>query len=253
MDIITLNHSNIDDEHICCSLSDKKGECGVYLKKKWLKDRFEDGLVFSKLNIRGKVFIEYIPIENAWVPVTGNNYMFINCFWISGKFKGNGYANKLLNECIENAKKSGKYGIIALSSKKKMPFLSDPEYLKYKGFEVCDSANPYYELLYFPFSKKYDIPKFKECAKQGITNEKGLVLYYSNQCPHTDKYVKLIKKISEENGVELKLIKFETSEQAQNAPCPFTTYSLFYNGNFITNEILSESKINKLFKEKGLV
>ncbi|MDZ5016904.1 GNAT family N-acetyltransferase, partial [Clostridium perfringens] len=74
VDIITLNHSNIDDEHICCSLSDKKGECGVYLKRKWLKDRFEDGLVFSKLNIRGKVFIEYIPIENAWVPIEGNNY-----------------------------------------------------------------------------------------------------------------------------------------------------------------------------------
>ncbi|WP_411168597.1 GNAT family N-acetyltransferase [Clostridium sp. MB05] len=253
MDIITLNHSNIDDEHICCSLSDKKGECGVYLKKKWLKDRFEDGLIFSKLNVRGKVFIEYIPIENAWVPIEGNNYMFINCFWISGKFKGNGYANKLLNECIENAKKSGKYGIIALSSKKKMPFLSDPEYLKYKGFEVCDSASPYYELLYFPFSKKYDMPKFKECAKKGKTNEKGFVLYYSNQCPHTDKYANLIKKISEESGVELKLIKFETREQAQNAPCPFTTYSLFYDGDFITNEILSESKINKLFKEKGLV
>ncbi|GAA0084604.1 YoaP domain-containing protein [Clostridium sp. CTA-7] len=253
MDIITLNHSNIDNEHICCSLSDKKGECGVYLKKEWLKERFNDGLIFNKINVRGKVFIEYIPVENAWVPIEGNNYMFINCFWVSGKFKGKGYANRLLNECIDNCKRKGKNGIIALSSKKKMPFLSDPDYLKYKGFEVCDSANPYYELLYFPFSKEYDIPKFNECSKNGAINEKGLVLYYSAQCPHTDKYVNLIKKISEENGVELKLIKFETKEQAQNAPCPFTTYSLFYDGNFITNEILSESKINKLFREKGLV
>ena len=29
-EIITLNYNNIDCEYICCSLSYKKGECGVY-------------------------------------------------------------------------------------------------------------------------------------------------------------------------------------------------------------------------------
>ncbi|WP_195263298.1 GNAT family N-acetyltransferase [Clostridium sp. 1001275B_160808_H3] len=252
-EIITLSYNNIDCEHICCSLSDKKGECGVYLKKEWLKERFNDGLIFNKINVRGKAFIEYITIENAWVPIEGDNYMYINCFWISGKFKGKGYANRLLNECIDDSKRKGKNGIITLSSKKKMPFLSDPEYLKYKGFKVCDIANPYYELLYLPFSDEYNVPKFKSYAKYGICDENGLIVYYSDQCPYTSKYVDLIKKISRENGIDIKVIKFETKEQAQNSPCLSTTYSLFYNGEFITNEILSESKFNKFIIEKGLV
>ncbi|MGO0807128.1 YoaP domain-containing protein, partial [Clostridioides difficile] len=35
------------------------------------------------------------------------------------------------------------------------------------------------------------------------------------------------------------------AKEAQNAPAPFTTYSLFFNGEFVTNEILSEKKIEK--------
>ena len=206
-EVITLNYNNIDCEHICCSLSDKKCECGVYLKKEWLKERLNDGLIFNKINVRGKAFIEYIPIENAWVPIEGNDYMFINCFWVSGKFKGKGYANRLLNECIDNSKSKGKKGIIALSSKRKMPFLSDPEYLKYKGFKVCDTADPYYELLYLPFSDEYNVPKFKNYAKRGRSDENGLIIYYSDQCPHTSKYVNLIRKISKDKGIDIKVIR----------------------------------------------
>ncbi|MCF0147373.1 MAG: YoaP domain-containing protein [Clostridium sp.] len=253
MEVITLNNDNINCEHICCSLSDKKGECGVYLKKEWLKERFHDGLVFNKINVRGKAFIEYIPLKNAWVPIEGYNYMFINCFWVSGKFKGQGYGNKLLMECINDSKKKGKDGIIAISSKKKMPFLSDADYLKYKGFKVCDTAAPYYELLYLSFYNEDNLPKFNANSKLGKIDEKGLILYYSNQCPFTSKYVDLVKNISKEKGIDIKVTKFESKEQAQSSPCPFTTYSLFYNGEFITNEILSEKKFIKLISEKGLV
>lgn len=253
MEIITLDNSNIDNEHICCSLSDKKGDFGVNLKKQWLKDRFDEGLIFSKINVRGKAFIEYIPLENAWVPIEGKNYMFINCFWVSGQFKGKGYANKLLNECIIDSKKKGKDGIVVLSSKKKRPFLSDASYLKYKDFKVCDIAYPDYELLYLPFFENYNMPKFKKCVKDRVIKDDGLVLYYTNQCPHNDKYVRLIKDISEEKGISIKVVKFKTKEEAQNAANPFTTYSLFYNGEFITNEILSENKFFKLIKEKRLL
>ena len=41
-------------------------------------------------------------------------------------------------------------------------------------------------------------------------------------------------------------------EQARQAPTPFPTYSLFYNGAFVTHEILSEKKFEKLLLEKGL-
>ncbi|MFD3156727.1 GNAT family N-acetyltransferase [Haloimpatiens sp. FM7330] len=251
MPIITVSSENIDKEHICCVISDKKGENCVGSKKAWLKERFKDGLVFKKLDVRGKVFIEYIPADKAFIPIIGYNYMYIDCFWVSGKFKGHGYANVLLNECIEDAKNKGKDGLVVLSSKKKMPFLSDPKYLKYKGFEVCDSAEPYFDLLYLPFKKTVKKPKFKECARKGVINEKGIVLFYTNQCPYTEKYANLIKSAANERNINFTLKKIDTLEEAQNAPTPFTTYSLFINGKFETNEILTEKKFLKILELKG--
>ncbi|KNY29454.1 N-acetyltransferase [Pseudobacteroides cellulosolvens] len=245
MNIISVDRNNIDKEHICCAISDKKGETCVSSKKVWMKSQFENGLVFKRLDARGKAFIEYIPAENAWCPIEAEGYIFINCFWVSGQFKGQGYANKLLEECTADAKAQNKKGLVILSSTKKMPFLSDPKYLKYKGFKVCDTAKPYYELLYLPFNGDAKEPKFKDCCKHASVNEKGMVLYYTNQCPHTDKYAPLIAEIAKSKGQSIKLIKMESKEQAQNAPAPFTTYSFFYDGMFVTNEIFSESKFLK--------
>ncbi|WP_331472468.1 N-acetyltransferase, partial [Clostridioides difficile] len=245
MQIIDININNIDNEHICCSISEKKGENCVFSKKAWMKNNFDKGLVFKRFDVRGKAFIEYIPAENAWCPITADNYIFINCFWISGKFKGQGYSNLLLQECVDDAKSKGKYGLVVLSSSKKMPFLSDAKYLKYKGFCLADTSEPNYELLYFPFTDNAPIPYFKNCVKKRKLNENGIVLYYSNQCPHTEKYAPILKKIANSRGIDVNLIKFETAKEAQNAPAPFTTYSLFFNGEFVTNEILSEKKIEK--------
>ncbi len=245
MNILNVDESNLEKEHICCAITDKKGETCVSSKKVWLRERFADGLVFKKLDVRGKVFIEYIPAEKAWCPIIAGNFMHINCFWVSGQYKGQGFANLLLDECIAYAREKGKSGLTILSSKKKMPFLSDPQYLKYKGFLLADEAHPYFQLLYLPLKENVQVPQFRDCAKKGIIERKGMVLYYSNQCPHTDKYAPIIKHIAEQRGKTVELIKFETTEQAQNAPSPFTTYSFFYDGHFVTNEIFSENKFNK--------
>ena len=253
MGLITVNIENIDKEHICCAISDKKGETCVSSKKAWMKERFADGLVFRKLNERGKVFIEYIPAEKAWLPMEAPNYLHINCFWVSGQFKGQGYADQLLESCIQEAREKKMNGVTVLSAKKKMPFLSDPKYLKYKGFLTADTASPYYELLYLPLKENAPVPGFKECAKAGETDEKGMVLYYTNQCPHTDKYEPFIQKIAREHGTDVKLCKIETTQQAQNAPSPFTTYSFFHEGKFVTNEILSEKKFLKFLEDHGML
>ncbi len=38
MDFITLTSNNIEDEHICCAISDKKSIKGYKAKKKWLAE-----------------------------------------------------------------------------------------------------------------------------------------------------------------------------------------------------------------------
>ena len=245
MEFITVNQENIDREHICCAITDKKGETCVSSKKAWMKERFADGLVFYRLDARGKVFIEYIPAEKAWCPLEAPGYMHINCFWVSGQYKGQGYANQLLEHCIQDAKAQGKCGLTVISSPKKMPYLSDPKYLKYKGFQVADTASPYFELLYLPLDGAAPVPRFKDCAKEGHIDEMGMVLYYTSQCPHTAKYAPVAEEIARQSGKPLILRKLETTEQAQAAPCPVTTYSFFNDGKFVTNEIFGEKKFVK--------
>ena len=104
MEYIRVTAENLDSEHICCAISNNK-DVQVASKKAWLKDRFADGLVFLKSVERGKCFIEYIPAENAWIPIVAPGYVYIDCFWVSGSFKGHGYSNDLLAECIKDALK----------------------------------------------------------------------------------------------------------------------------------------------------
>lgn len=241
MEYIRLTKENLENEHICCAISNNK-DIQVKSKKEWLADRLDEGLVFLKADARGKCFIEYIPAEKAWVPVDAEGYMFINCFWISGQFKGHGYSNDLLNLCIEDSKAKGKKGLCVISSEKKLPFLSDPKYLAHKGFITADSAKPSFTLMYLPFEDNGKIPKFKECARSAQIDEDGFVLYYTHGCPFTAKYVPVIENVARERNLPFRSVFVDSCEKAQNSPVCVTNYALFYNGEFVTNEILSDKK-----------
>ena len=60
------------------------------------------------------------------------------------------------------------------------------------------------------------------------------------------------KMASSKEYIEFQTVHIQTKEAAQNAPTPFTTFSLFYNGEFITHEILSEKKFEKILVDRGL-
>ena len=245
MEYIKLTLDNLEKEHICCAISNNK-DIQVASKKAWLKERIKDGLVFLKSAERGKCFIEYIHAENAWCPIEANDYMHINCFWVSGSFKGHGYANDLLNACIADAKEQGKHGITVISSPKKMPFLSDPKYLAYKGFKVADKANPNFTLMYLSFDENASVPKFKEQAKQPHIDKQGFVVYYTHGCPFTAKYVPLVQQTAKDKDIPFESVLIDSKEKAQNAPMAWTNYAVFYNGQYISNEILNEKKFLEL-------
>lgn len=250
MEYIKVTNENIEKEHICCAISNNN-DIQVSSKKAWLSERFEDGLVFLKSTERGKCFIEYIPAENAWNPILADGYMYIDCLWVAGSFKGHGYSTDLLDACIEDSKDKGKKGLCILASAKKKPFLADPKFLKYKGFRVCDEADNGIQLWYFPFDENVELPKFKECAKQPYIEEKGYVLYYTSQCPFNAKYVPVIEDIAKEKSVQFKAIHLQSKEEAQNAPTPITTYALFLDGDYITNEQMNDKRFLKLLEKQS--
>lgn len=253
MELIKITNDNLETEHICCAISNNK-DIQVSSKKSWLSERLREGLVFLKGDVRGKCFIEYIPAEYAWAPVDADGYLYIDCLWVSGQFKGHGYSNLLLDACIADAEKQGKKGLVILSSKKKLGFLSDPAYMRYKGFEIADTAPPFFELLYLPLDKSAQKPRFKASVRETRHNDmgKGFTILYTNQCPFTAKYVPLLENAAKKRNAEFRVQHILTREQAQNSPIPFTTFALFYDGEFITHEILSEKKFEKILDDKGL-
>ena len=245
MEYIRVTKENLENEHICCAISNNR-DIQVASKKAWLAERFDDGLVFLKSTERGKCFIEYIPAENAWNPITADGYMYIDCLWVSGSFKGHGYSNDLLGACIEDSKSKGKTGLCILSSAKKKPFLADPKFLKYKGFDVCDEADNGIQLWYLPFTPDAAKPHFKDCARHPHVEENGYVLYYTSQCPFNAKYVPIVEQTAKEHNIRFKAIHLESREAAQNAPTPITTYALFCDGEYLTNEQMNDTKFIKL-------
>jgi len=246
MEILKLNQQNIQDEHICCAFSDKKCNDGYQKKKQWLKTEFKNGYTFKKLDVRGKVFIEYVPIEHSWLPLNGKNFMVINCFWVSGQFKGQGNGKKLLQQCKNDAKNMD--GIIAISSDKKRPFMSDPKFLKKQGFEIIDDAPPYFKLWGLKTNPKAIFPKIKETAKKGVVpNNNGITAFYTNTCPFTEFYTNnQLREYAKSKNLPITIHHIKTKEEADQLPIPWIINSVFYKGNLVTLEMKPNKHIDKL-------
>lgn len=97
-----------------------------------------------------------------------------------------------------------------------------------------------------PLEENAPAPKIKENARNAQISQKGFVLYYTSQCPFIAKYVPLIEQSAKEKNLPFVSIQIENCSEAQRMPVLFTTYALFYNGEFITHEILSVKKFEAL-------
>lgn len=77
----------------------------------------------------------------------------------------------------------------------------DPQYLAYKGFQIADTAKPYFTLMYLSFDGNAEIPQFKACAKEPNIEKDGFTLYYTNDCPYTAKYVPVVEQCAVSRGI----------------------------------------------------
>ena len=239
MNYVSITRENIDREHICCAMSGKQS----LVKKEWLKQRLDEGLVFLRSEERGKCFIEYIPAEYAWVPIEAEGYLYINCLWVAGAMKGHGYSSDLLDACIRDARAQGKKGLCILAGeKRKREFLADFKYLTHKGFSVADSSDAGIVLMHLPLDSSAQPPRFRECARHPRVDGEGFVLYYTDQCPFTYYWVPRVEAAAREHGIRLQVIHITDREAAQNVPAPVTTYALFRDGRFVTQAIQSDKK-----------
>ena len=247
-EFINLTPENLPDQHLCCIIRTKKPHPGVEAKRAWLAERLKDGHVFRKLDEKATVFIEYAPLEKAWVPIEGENFLYIYCLWVNGDQKSHGYGKELMEYCIADAKAKGKSGICMLGSQKQKAWLSDKNFAQKFGFEAADFTDNGYELLCLSLDGTK--PRFCENAKRMTIPDKDLTVYYSEQCPYTYLFLESIEKYCSENSVPLNIVKVDTLQKAKSLPCVFNNWAIFYGGEFKTVNLIDAKAAEKLIKKK---
>lgn len=252
-DFIQLNADSIVNEHICCAISDKKCTDSYRAKKEWLRSEFNNGYVFRRLDERAKVFIEYGPAETAWVPITAPNYLNVNCFWVSGKYKKSGYGKALLQSALDDAEQQKKHGLVTIVGTRKFHFMSDGKWLLRQGFVEVDRTSSGFSLLVRKLDSNAPDPIFNFSVHSGkCDHTEGITVYYSNRCPFAEFHaIESLAETAYNRNIPLNVIKLDTMEAAQNAPSPATIFSLFLDGKFMTTDlsVCMDSRYDKVMEK----
>lgn len=245
---IDLTPENLAQEHLCCIIRSKTAHPGVETKRAWLAQRLREGHVFRKLVGKACVFIEYAPLETAWVPVVGEDFYYIYCLWVQGAPEGHGYGRQLMEHCIADARASGKSGVCMLGAAKQKAWLSDQSFAKKFGFQVVDTAEAGYELLALSFDGS--TPRFADSARKQTIPEKELTIYYDDQCPYSYQRVEKLRGYCQKKGLPARFIHVETLEQAKALPCVFNNWAVFYGGKFVTVNQIDGAAVEKLLQKR---
>ncbi len=199
-------------------------------------------------NGRSVGFIEYIPGESAWRVVNADDYLVIHCIWVVGRGKKKGYGSRLLNECVEDARKSNKHGVAMVTSRGN--WLADKKLLVNNGFEVVGHAPPSFDLL---------VKKFTDAPPPSFpANWEGRLAYFgygltivrSDQCPYIDDDVVRTLKIAESMGIPAKVVELQDSKEVQDfSPSTYGVYNIVLNGKLLSYHYEIEKKLRKLMEE----
>ena len=246
---INLTPDNLSEEHLCCIIRSRKPHPGVEAKRQWLAERLREGHIFRKLDARATVFIEYAPLETAWVPVVGTNYFYLYCLWVLGEYRGKGYARALMEYCLSDAREHGKAGVCMLGAQKQKAWLSDQAFAQKFGFKTVDKTDYGYDLLALPIDSATPIPAFSENAKRGTISSDALTIYYDLQCPFIPQSIETVRRYCEAEHIPLNLIQVDTLEKAKALPCVFNNWAVFYRNHFKTVNLLDLAALKRILDQ----
>jgi len=231
-----------------CGYKNIKNE-GYKNKLEWIKDRYNEGMRYKILesDIDGAVGgIEYIPGQYAWRPVKADNYMFVHCIFImSKKYKGQGFGDQLLKDCIKDARDHNMYGVAVVT--RKGTWMAKKELFIKHGFEVVDQTKPDFELLALKVKPEAPAPFFTINNDLPGYMEKGLTIITSHQCPYTYKAITEIGATAEkEYNINPTIIELETAKEAQNTPGAFGTFIILYDGEVVADHPVSNTRFRNI-------
>ncbi|MCF8379121.1 MAG: GNAT family N-acetyltransferase [Bacteroidales bacterium] len=245
--ILEVTEHNALKEGLFCIKNPKYP--GFKLKLEWLKKRFSEGMKFKLLKVDNEVagFIEYVPAENAWRPVLAANYLFIHCIWVYPKKNYNrGFASLLINDCLEDAKKQKKAGIVVQVSKGS--WMAGSNVFVKNGFTSV-GVKDRFELMAFKLDEHAANPAFVNW-EENQSKYNGLNLVYAHQCPLFIKSVDEMKQTAASVGMELKVHLLNTAGEAREAPSGYGVYSLVYNGQLLADHYISNTRFKNILNKE---
>ncbi len=248
MEFVNVTPQNVHKETLFC-IKDIKNS-GFESKRKWFEKRYKEGLTLKILkNKADKMigFIEFMPASMAWRPVDADNYMFIHCMVVySKKDRNKGYGKLLINEAEKEAKKSGMSGLCVMTSKGSW-IANKTIFEKYDFIEVDQRGR--FELLSKTWDSNYKVPSLYDWTLQQ-KHYKGWNLVYADQCPWHEKSAFDLLNTAMDFGIDLKLTKIESTEDAKNGPSGYGVFSLLHNGKLIEDHYISATRFKNILKKE---
>ncbi|HPT13663.1 MAG TPA: GNAT family N-acetyltransferase [Bacteroidales bacterium] len=249
--IETVTRANAKEAGFYC-VQNKKSP-GHLAKLKWITDDKNNGInIKIAFDEQGKQlgFIEYVNSENAWRPVRADNYCFIQCILvISKEARSKGVATALLNECMNEARQSGKNGVCVICSNG--TWMADRTLFEKNGFTLTGRLERF-DLLTLQFNSSSKLPAFIDWRLK-LHQYQGWHLVYADQCPWHEKSVTDLQQAATDHGLKIHVHKLLTAAEAQLAPSGFGTFALINDGRLIEDHYISRSRFeNILKKESGI-
>jgi hypothetical protein len=138
-------------------------------------------------------------------------------------------------------------GVAVMTSKG--PWITNKTLFIKNGYEVVDK-NGRFELCAKKFDESSPNPRLLKWQENAKSNQ-GWNLIYSDQCPWNCSSVETMGKVAREQGIDLKVSKFTSAKEAQNAPTGFGVFNLLKDDKEIVDHYISKTRfMNILDKEK---
>ena len=249
VEIITVDETNVEDEGFFCYKSKPKSQ-GYRDKLAWLRGRLAEGMRLKILYEGGRSvgFIEYTPGEHTWRVVDAPGYLVIHCLWVVGRGKNKGYGSRLLDACLEDARRQAKLGMAMVSSRD--TWLAHEKVFLRNGFREVGSAPPSYKLLVKQIEHGPS-PAFPEDWDARLAQfPSGATIAYADQCPYFPDAVQAAVEAFAERGMKANVVKLESSAQVRaNSPTPYGVFGIVVDGKLLSHHSLGRKELRRLDEE----
>jgi ribosomal protein S18 acetylase RimI-like enzyme len=244
--LVTVDSTNVEEHGFFCYKSKAKSE-GHRRKVGWVQDHAANDLRIRILfeGDRSVGFAEYALGEHSWRAVHATGFLVVQCLWVIGRAKNKGYASTLLEQCVQEAEDRGMAGVAAVTSRGNW-LVGEKLFLKH-GFEVVDSAPPYFHLVVRSL-RSGPTPSFPSNWDERIgAFGSGVSIVYADQCPYMPDAVNGAVAAFKERGLEARTVRLTTSaEVRERSPSAYGVFGIVWDGTLFSYHYLGRKELRQL-------